>query len=80
MDEAQILAERRLRMERDGVAGLQDVALQIGIPRWEKDGGDAVCPIAIKGLYDHLPPVRGRDFFDIGLRAVRVPAGDRSPD
>jgi hypothetical protein len=72
MDEAQILAERRLRMERDGVSGLQDVALQIGIPRWDKGVGDAVCPIAIKGLYDDLPPARGRDFFDTLVQAART--------
>lgn len=72
MDEAQVLAERRLRMERDGVAGLQEVALQIGIPHWSKGGEEAVCPIAIKGLSDHLPPARGRDFFDALVQAVRT--------
>ena len=72
MDEAQILAERRLRMERNGVTGLQDVALQIGIPQWNKGGDGAVCPIAIKGLYEELPPARGRDFFDALVQAVRT--------
>jgi hypothetical protein len=72
VDKTQVLAERRLRMERDGVAGLQEVALQIGLPQWGKGGDDAICPIAIKGLYDDLPPARGRDFFEALINAART--------
>jgi hypothetical protein len=72
MDKKQVLAERRLRIERDGVAGLQDVALQIGFPQWSKGGDEAVCAIAIAGLEENLPPVRGRDFFDALVKAARA--------
>jgi hypothetical protein len=72
MDEGQVLAERRLRMERDGIAGLQDVALQIGFPQWTKGGNQSICPIAIAGLYDDLLPARGRDFFEALINAVRT--------
>jgi hypothetical protein len=72
VDKADVLAERRLRMEREGVAGPQDVVLQIGVPQWSKGGDDAVCPIAIKGLYDDLPPARGRDFFAALVQAART--------
>jgi hypothetical protein len=72
MDKASVLAERRLQMERDGVAGLQEVVLQIGIPQWGQGGDDAVCPIAIRGLHDDLPPARGRDFFEALVQAART--------
>ncbi len=72
MDKAQVLAERRLRMQRDGAMGLQDVALQIGFPQWSKGGDDAVCAIAIKGLYENLPPARGRDFIAALANAART--------
>lgn len=72
MEKDQVLAERPLRMERDGIAGLQDIALQIGIPRWRKVGEEATCPIGIKGLYDDLPPARGRDFYEALVQAVRA--------
>lgn len=72
MNKDQVLAERRLRMERDGVAGLQDVALQIGFPQWSTDGDEAVCAIAIAGLEEDMPPVRGRDFFDVLVQAARA--------
>jgi hypothetical protein len=72
MDKAQVLAERRLWMERDGITGRQEVALQIGIPQWSKGGGEAVCAIAIKGLYDVLPPARGRDFIEALANAIRT--------
>lgn len=72
MDKEQVLAERRLRIERDGVAGLQDVALQIGFPQWTKGGDEAVCPIAITGLYGDLPPARGRDFFEALINGART--------
>jgi hypothetical protein len=72
MDKALVLAERRLWMERDGVAARQEVALQIGIPQWSKGGDNAVCPIGIQGLHDDLPPARGRDFFDVLVKAART--------
>ena len=72
MDKEQVLAERRLWMERDGIAGQQEVVLQIGIPQWSKGGDDAVCPIAIAGLDENMPPVRGRDFFDVLVKAART--------
>jgi hypothetical protein len=72
MDRAEVLAERRLQMERDGVVDPQEVALQIGIPRWSKGGDDAICPIAIKGLYHDLPPARGRDLFEALVQAART--------
>lgn len=72
MEKEQVLAERRLRMERDGVAGLQDVALQIGLPQRSKGGDEAVCAIAIAGLEEDMPPVRGRDFFDALVKAART--------
>ena len=72
MDKEQVLAERRLRMERDGVVGLQDVALQLGFPQWSKDGDEAVCAIAIAGLEEDMPPMRGRDFFDVLVKAARA--------
>jgi hypothetical protein len=72
MDKEQVLAERRLRMERDGVTGLQDVALQIGFPQWSTGGDEAVCAIAIAGLEEDMPPVRGRDFFDVLVKAART--------
>jgi hypothetical protein len=72
MNDEQVLAERRLRVERDGIPGLQDVALQIGFPQWTKGGDEAVCPIAIAGLYDDLPPARGRDFFEALINAART--------
>jgi hypothetical protein len=50
MDKEDVLAERRLLMKRDGVAGSQEVVLQIGVPHWSKGGDDAICPISIKGL------------------------------
>jgi hypothetical protein len=72
MDGAEVLAERRIMMERDGVEGRQEVTLQIGHPRWSKGGDEAVCSIAIKGLYDDLPAVHGRDFFEALVQAVRT--------
>ena len=72
MDKEQVLAQRRLRMERDGVAGLQDVALQIGFPQRSTGGDEAVCAIAIAGLEENMPPVRGRDFFDVLVKAARA--------
>ena len=70
MDKEQVLAERRLRMDRNGVAGLQNVALQIGFPQWSK--GEAGCTIAIAGLEENMPPRRGRDFFDVLVKAARA--------
>src|SRR5262245_47185458 len=72
MEKSKALAERRLRMERDGVAGLQEIALQIGFPQWSKGADDAVCPIAISGLQEDLPPARGRDFFEALVNAART--------
>lgn len=72
MEGAEVLAEQRIVMERDGVEGQREIALQIGVPRWSKGGDEAVCPIAIKGLYDELPPARGRDFFEALVQAVRT--------
>jgi hypothetical protein len=72
MDKEVMLAERRLWMERDGIAGRQEVALQIGIPQWSKGGDDAVCAIAIAGLEENMPPVRGRDFFEVLVKAART--------
>jgi hypothetical protein len=72
MDKTQVLTERRLRMERDGIEGAREVALQIGIPQWSKGGDDAVCAIAIVGLDEKMPPVRGRDFFDVLVKAART--------
>ena len=72
VDKNQVLAERRLFIERDGVEGRKEVALQIGIPQWSKVGEEATCPIAIKGFYDEMPPARGRDFFDALVQAVRT--------
>jgi hypothetical protein len=72
MESSQVLAERRIAMERDGVEGRQEVALQIGYPRWSEGGDEAVCPIAISGLYEMLPPARGRDFFEALINAVRT--------
>jgi hypothetical protein len=59
-------------MERDGVEGRQAVALQIGYPQWSEGGDEAICPIAISGLYEILPPARGRDFFEALVNAVRT--------
>jgi hypothetical protein len=72
MERAQVLAERRIAMERDGVDGRQEVALQIGHPQWSKGGDDAVCAIAIKGLEEDMPAVRGRDFFEVLVKAART--------
>jgi hypothetical protein len=72
VDEDQVLAERQLWMERDGVEGRQEVALQIGIPQWSKGGDEAVCAVAIAGLDETMPPVRGRDFFAALVQAVRT--------
>lgn len=72
MDSSQVLAERRIAMERDGVDGRQEVALQIGYPQWSEGGDEAVCPIAISGLYEMLPPARGRDFFEALINAART--------
>jgi hypothetical protein len=72
VDKDQVLAERRIAMERDGVEGRKEVALQIGIPQWSKGGDDVVCPIAISGLRDNLPPARGRDFFEALVNAART--------
>jgi hypothetical protein len=71
VDKNQVLAERRLWMEREGVPGRREVALQIGYPNWSKGGDRAICPIAIEGLFA-LPPARGRDFFDALVQAVRT--------
>ncbi len=72
MEKDQVLGEQRIALERDGVSGLQEVALQIGMPQWGKRGEEAICAIAIKGLYENLPPARGRDFFDALVQAVRT--------
>jgi hypothetical protein len=72
MKKKQVLAERWLRMGRDGVADLQDVALQIGFPQWSKRGDEAVCAIAIAGIDEDMPPVHGRDFFDALVKAARA--------
>ncbi len=72
MEKDQVLAERRIMMERDGIEGRQEVTLQIGIPQWSTGGDEAACPIAIKGLYDELPPARGRDLFEALVQAVRT--------
>jgi hypothetical protein len=72
MESSQVLAERRIAMERDGVEGRQEVALQIGYPQWSEGGDEAVCPIAISGLYEMLPPARGRDFFEALINAART--------
>ena len=72
MDKTQVLAERRLRMERDGIEGAQEVSLQIGIPQWSKGSDEAVCAIAIEGLHEELPPARGRDFFEALVQAART--------
>jgi hypothetical protein len=72
VDKDQVLAERRLLMRRDGIEEAQEVALQIGMPRQSKGGDEVVCPIAIRGLHDNLPPVRGRDIFNALVQAVRT--------
>jgi hypothetical protein len=72
VDKDQVLAERRLWMERDGVAGRQEVALQIGIPQWSKRGDEAVCAVAIAGLDENMPPARGRDLYEALVQAVRT--------
>lgn len=72
MEGSQVLAEQRIVMERDGVEGRQEVVLQIGHPQWSKGGDDAVCAIAINGIEEDMPPVRGRDFFEVLVKAART--------
>lgn len=71
MEKAEVLAERRVAVERDGVAGLQEAALQIGYPQWSKGGDEAVCSIAITSVFEDLPPACGRDFFAALVDAAR---------
>lgn len=70
--QAGVLVERKIMVEEDGVEGRREVVLQIGHPQWSKGGDDAVCAIAIRGLSDDMPPVHGRDFFDVLVRAART--------
>lgn len=38
----------------------------------ERGGGDAIRPIAIAGLDEDMSPVRGRDLFDVLVKAART--------
>jgi len=42
----------------------KDIVIQIGHPHAVGSQGDADCPVAVKGLYDDLPDIRGIDALD----------------
>lgn len=64
--------EERILVEQDGVPGRHAAFLQIGYPQWMKGGDEATCTVAIKGLDEMMPLVRGRDFFEVLVRAARA--------
>lgn len=59
-----VLVERRLKMKVSNSDVPKDVIIQIGHPRAVGPQGDADCPVAVRGLYDDLPPIRGIDSLD----------------
>jgi hypothetical protein len=59
-----VLVERRLKMKSPESDTAKDVVVQIGHPRTVGPQGDADCPVAVKGLYDDLPDIRGIDSLD----------------
>jgi len=69
-DEQRVLVEEKILVEQEGVTGRREAVLQIGPPQWMKGGDEASCSIAIKGVDATFPPVRGRDFFEVLVRAA----------
>src|SRR4051812_45723155 len=67
-DRFPVLVQRHLKMKSSLSAAASDVVIQIGHPRIVNSEGDADCPVAVKGLYDDLPDIRGID----GLDALRL--------
>lgn len=56
-----VLVERHLRMKTSASDTGKDVVIQIGHPRIVGSQGDADCSVAVKGVYDDLPDIRGID-------------------
>jgi hypothetical protein len=59
-----VLVERHLKMKSSVSATAIDIVVQIGHPRTVSPQGDADCPVAVNGLYDDLPDIRGVDSLD----------------
>ncbi len=66
-----VLVERRLRMKRPSSGKKSDIVIRIGHPKVINSEGDADCPVAIDGLFDELPPMRGIDAMDSLRLAIR---------
>jgi hypothetical protein len=59
-----VLVERHLKMKSSDSGASRDVIVQIGHPHIVSSQGDADCPVAVKGLYEDLPDIRGIDSLD----------------
>lgn len=67
-----VLAERKLLVEEDEVEGRRETALRIGHPYWIDDGRHAACLVAVEGIRDDLPPIRGVDFVQALQLAIAL--------
>jgi len=77
-----VLVERHLKMKSSESDTAKDVVVQIGHPRTVSPQGDADCPVAVKGLYDDLPHIRGVDSLDalrLAINFVERLLRDRKP-
>ena len=62
-DRFPVLVERRLKI-RSSDNKERELLVRIGKPRATEANGDAVCPVAIDGLFGRLPDIRGVDEMD----------------
>jgi len=47
------------------------IELEVGTP-YKRETGEWACPLALKGLYDHLPEICGDDSFQALCLAIRL--------
>lgn len=63
-DRFPVIVERRLKIRSSVDDQEKDLLVRIGKPYMTESNGDAVCPVAIDGLFGRLPDIRGVDEMD----------------
>jgi hypothetical protein len=60
-DSFPVIIERRLKMRTAPGADLVDVIIEIGQPYWTIAGGEAACPVAIRGAIGRVQDIHSID-------------------
>ena len=65
-----VFVERKLHIKAADTGAMSEIEVQIGYPQVVDESGDADCPVAIIGLFDTLPPIRGIDSLSAVTLAI----------